>query len=185
MAEKKEKSKLVFGVTPLCEIAYAWLDKPQPGFKEKDTPRFSVTIKLDPAIPEHQAWMEDIKTKTGGKKVPFAEDKDSDCTLVKFHTFAKPPVVDSQNQLIVEGIIVGRSSTAHVAYALSGYEVSGIADGGFTLYLNAIQIVQLVKYMQKVQFEPIEDGYKNGDEVAEQAEEADNEQRGAGSDHPF
>ena len=181
MAEKKEKSKLVFGVTPLCEIAYAWLDKPQPGFKEQDIPKFSVTIKFDPAIPEHQAWLEDIKTKTGGKKVPFAEDKDSDCTLVKFHTFSKPPVMDSQNQPIDEGILVGRGSTAHVAYGLSEYPGFG---GGFTLYLNAIQIVQLVKYMQKVQFEPIEDGYKNGDEVAPQTED-DGEQRASDDNTPF
>jgi len=152
-----EKKVVVYGVTPKAEIIYAWLDVAQDGYKPEDKPKFSVTLKMNPEDEEIKNWLVLIKETTGDMTTPIKPDKESDSMLAKFHTLNKPTIVDTNNKKLPEDISVGRGSIVRVSYGLQEYEGLG---GGFTLYLNAIQVIKLVEY--KTSF-PEEEGYVVGD----------------------
>ena len=172
----EEKKEGMYGITPKAEVMYAWLEKAQPGFKDGDAPKLSVTLKMNPEDGETADWLAKIKEITGDKTTPIKPDKESDSLLVKFHTLKRPPVVDTNNHKLPDDVTVGRGSVVRVAYGLSEYPGFG---GGFTLYLNAIQVIKLVEYKSQAAFPDTEEGYVVGDTTETTEESGDEKIEGA------
>lgn len=168
----EEKKKGLYGITPKAEVAYAWLDRAQDGYKG-GRPKFSVTLRAEEEDADIHAWLQAIKKITGDKTLPVKRDKD-DTLLVKFHSFKQPAVVDTRNQKLPDDISVGRNSIVRVAYGLSEYEGLG---GGWTFYLNSVQVIKLVAFStNRIEFPTKENGYVVGDDYEEKKDEAVAEQ---------
>jgi len=163
----KDKAKYMSGITEVSEVAYAWLDKPQAGFKPNDAPKYSVTLKMDPENEDVKKFAKAVAEFTKGGKVPITRDKETNWLMVKFHSLKPVVVVDSQNTMLPAGVLVGKGSMVRVQFNVSPYEGFG---GGYTFYFNGVQVIKLVERAATVSFLKT-DGYVAGDAVAKEPAE--------------
>lgn len=112
------------------------------------------------------AWKDAIEKETDKKKQsalkrytyapPYFPEEDDDGAetgnfVFRFKTKAKNkdgskkqlPLVDAKKKPV--GEIVGSGSTLKIAFSPSGYQMSSSKTYGTTLYLNAVQVLDLVK----------------------------------------
>lgn len=165
MKTKKERF-----LTPVGEARWAHLAKPKPGFVDakgnvKGDPKYMIDVVFNPtADPDWRDWakriaaeLKAVPTQTDKatkqaipkqqvlKKELDAEDEPTGRWYVTFKTSDKfrPSVFDRFGQPLPEGTLVGNGSRVRVNYTPDTYEAFG---GGVTLYLNAVQVVDLVEY---------------------------------------
>jgi hypothetical protein len=153
------KEKLPMKVSPIGEIRYAWLKTPRPPYKGKDTDsgKYSVTLAFSSDDIKMQAWVKEIKALyPDGTKWPWKKDEETGNTLVTFKSTYRPRMVDAKRNPLPDGCFPSRDSVVKVAYVPNVYEDLG---GGVNLYLQGIQVIELVEYESApLPFEE-EDGY--------------------------
>lgn len=160
MAEKKKRY-----TTPIGFAKWAHLNTPKPPYKgdpDKD-PKYMIDVCFTVDNLEWRAWAQDLKAQidalptqsnrqgeTLKKQMPIKKEmgEDDQPTGRFFATFKtgerfKPGVFDKYGKLLLEGILIGNESKVRVSYVMSPYEGFG---GGIALYLNAVQVLDLVEY---------------------------------------
>jgi hypothetical protein len=157
METKKERI-----VTPVGEARWAHVQKPKPAFDERGEPHFQIDVVFDKDDPAWKQWATDlmarvkalpVKLKAGEpmphqtpiKKEVDQDDQPTGRFFVTFKTGAKfkPGLFDKYGKPLAETVLVGNGSKVRVNYTPSEYEGFG---GGIALYLNAVQVLELVEY---------------------------------------
>lgn len=161
MAEKKEKF-----ITPVGNCKWAHVHHPKAPFKgdPNKVAKYQIDIVFSPDDPAWKAWAGALKkkieempaqiSKSTGEPIPKqmpikreldAEDKPTGRFYVTFKTGEqfKPGVFDKYGKVIPENVMIGNESRVRVNYCESVYQEFG---GGVTLYLNAVQVLELVEY---------------------------------------
>lgn len=174
-------------VTPVAEVKFASLDK-EKTFKQKDgsitkTGKKDITVAFDPAgVPAHAKFITDLTevterglsllTKAQQKKanLPYSNETDEDDAetgrvLVKMTTQAydkdgrdKPVVVvDAKKNPVLKAVYGG--SQVRVSTKAAAYSVGNVC--GVKLYLNAVQVIELVTAGGGGNDFDVEDGYED------------------------
>ncbi len=148
MADKKEKH-----VTPVGIAKWAHLNTPKPAFAGDKGAKYQIDVLFDPNDAEWKEWGAKIKqmlADTKGKNSPFKQEKDQEDNptgkwFVTFKTSEqfKPGLFDKYGKQISETVLIGNGSKVRVNYNPREYEGFG---GGLALYLNAVQVLELVEY---------------------------------------
>lgn len=167
MAEKNIRK-----LTPVGFAKWAHLHTPKPPFidangKAKGEPKFQVDICFSTDEPAWKDWANalaaeikalptQIDKHTGQpvlKQMPIkreldADDKPTGRYYVTFKTNAKfkPGIFDKFGEAIPESILIGNESKIRVSYTPAPYDTFG---GGIALYLNAVQVLELVEYQSQ------------------------------------
>jgi len=161
MADKKPRL-----VTPVGFAKWAHLHVPKAPFKgEADKgSKYMIDVCFSPEDPAWKAWAGELKRaiealppqtdkNTGtlkAKQMPIKRELDmNDQPTGRFYvTFKtgekfKPGIFDQYGRVIPETASIGNESKIRVAYMASEYKEFG---GGIALYLNAVQVMELVEY---------------------------------------
>ena len=163
------KEKKVRKVTPLGEAKWAHLHTPKAPFKDefgnvKGTPKYMIDVIFSKDDPKWAEWAknlmaainalpEQIDKKTNEKlkkQMPIKrelneKDEPTGRFYVTFKTSDKfkPGVLDRYGNLIPENVLIGNGSMVYISYTEDTYPAFG---GGITLYLNGVQVQDLVEY---------------------------------------
>jgi hypothetical protein len=175
MAEKKERF-----VSPLGIAKWAWLNKPKiqkdDRGREKGEPKYQIDLCFDPANPDWKEWCTKVRAEIAAipatiddntglpmpKQMPIKweydeNDQKTGRLYVTFKTSDKfkPKIFDARNE-VMDGVMIGNGSEVRVNYSPNTYKTFG---GGVSFYLNAVQVVKLVKYesgnAKSYGFEPV------------------------------
>ena len=140
-------------ITPMCSCQWAKVHEPDREYK-----KYSIDLLLEPETDSHKEFLamlkEEAEKAKGSPPYKKAVDKDGNETgkyRVKFRSNYPPSVVDAENTPVPPSINIGNGSMVKVAYALKPYEVSG--KKGITLYLNGVQVLDLVEFKGSSGFE--------------------------------
>lgn len=151
------KTKLERLLTPVGEAKWAHVHTPKKAFDDRAEPKFQIDVVFDPKDPAWQSFGKDVQARVkacGGKNSPLKpevegeDDKPTGRWYCTFKTGAKfaPGVFDRFGKPIPPDVLVGNGSKVRVSYSPKPYE--GF-DGGLTMYLNAVQVLELVEYKPK------------------------------------
>lgn len=161
MAEKKQRF-----TTPVGEAKWAWLTTPKAPFKGDATKgaKYMIDVIFDVNDPKWKEWASGLKAAinalpvqvdkaTGtakAKQMPIKRELDeNDQPTGRFYVTFKtgeqfrPQVFDRYGQPLAENALVGNGSKVRISYVTGEYKEFG---GGIALYLNAVQVVELVEY---------------------------------------
>lgn len=164
MAEKKVRL-----LTPVGFAKWVHIHTPKAAFMEKDgkpkgPPKFSIDVCFTADDPDWAKWAGDLKQTILAlpvqkdkhtdepikKQMPIKremdiEDRPTGRFYVAFKTGEqfKPGVFDKFGVPIPDSIMIGNESKVRVSYTPSEYTAFG---GGIALYLNAVQVLDLVEY---------------------------------------
>jgi len=165
MADNKKKRML----TPVGFAKWAHVHTPQQPFTDakgrtKGDPKYQIDVCFSIEDPAWRAWASDLKAAVIAvpvqmdpntdtpmpKQMPIKRELDKDDKptgryVVSFKTGEKfpPGVFDRFGRVIPKDTLVGNESRVRVAYLPSEYTAFG---GGVALYLNAVQVIELVEY---------------------------------------
>lgn len=152
-------------VTPVGEAKWAHLSTPKTPYDKNKSPQYMIDVIFDTKDPQWKVWAsalqaelkalpEQIDKKTGEtlkKQVTIKRELDEEDNPTGRHyvTFKtgekfKPPVVDKYGDPLNK--LVGNGSKVRVAYVKNVFTGLG---GGINLYLNGVQVVELVEYESK------------------------------------
>jgi hypothetical protein len=164
-------------VTPKGTAAYAWLTKPDTKFNPEGVYKTSLVVPAK----EAEKFIEAIKNayveELGAKKLAKAnlshEVNEDDTVTFKFKSKSKPKLFDSKGKPITKEISVGNGSVIKVAGGFGPYDKG--ANTGVALYLNSVQIIDLVEWTGSSAFGEEQGGFVAGDDdsTAEVAESSD------------
>jgi len=161
-------------VSPKGTAAYAWLTKADTKFNPEGVFKTSLVVPAKEAQPFIEAIKEAYVGELGAKKLAKANlshDVNEDGTVTfKFKSKQKPKLFDSKGKPITGDVAVGNGSVIKVAGGFGPYDKG--ANTGCTLYLNSVQIIDLVEWSGSSTFGE-EDGGFVADRVAEAAESSD------------
>ena len=159
-----EKVKLERLLTPVGEAMWAHVHVPKKPFEDKGEAKFMIDVVFDPKDPAWAPWVDGLRkqlaalpvqtNKATGEKMPKqspvkreldAKDEPTGRLIATFKTSErfKPGVFDKFKRPIPPTILIGNGSKVKVAYSPNTYDAFG---GGINFYLNAIQVLELVKY---------------------------------------
>jgi hypothetical protein len=166
MAEKKKRL-----LTPVGFAKWAHLHAPKEPFKDKNgrvqgDPKYMIDVCFSPDDPAWKLWAGELKAAI--KALPVQMDKvtkqpipkqipikpeiggDDQPTGRYFVTFKtgeqfKPGVFDRYGN-VMENPKLGNESKIRVAYVTTEYDAFG---GGIALYLNAVQVLELVEFQSQ------------------------------------
>lgn len=175
MSEKKQRF-----VTPIGEARWAWLNKPKT-FKDENgnekAPKYQIEVYFDPTNPEWKEWATGIRAMADA--VPATIDKNTGNPMPKQYPIKweldehdqktgklyaifrtgdqyRPKVFDADVAPLGENVLVGNGSKVRVNYVPNAFKAFG---GGVNLYLNAVQVLDLVPYESRsgasFGFEPV------------------------------
>lgn len=148
-------------VSPKGTAAYAWLTKPDTKFNPDGVFKTSLVVSAKEAQPFIEAIKEAYVEELGTKKMAKANlshDVNEDGTVTfKFKSKTKPKLFDSKGKPITGDINVGNGSTIKVAGGFGPYDKG--ANTGCTLYLNSVQVIDLVEWTGSSAFGEEEGGF--------------------------
>lgn len=157
-------------VSPKGTAAYAWLTKADTKFNPEGTFKTSLVVPKKDAEPFmaqiKEAFVEEQGTKKLAKaNLSYEENEDGTVTF-KFKSKQKPKLFDSKGKPITGDVSVGNGSKIKVAGGFGPYDKG--ANAGVALYLNSVQIIDLVEWTGSSAF-----GEEEGSFVATKASEPD------------
>lgn len=157
MAEKKQRF-----VTPVGFAKWAWLTKPKQFMDDKGKPqgepKYQIEVYFDPTNPDWKTWALDqqkilatVPAQGNTPKQPLfkkeldVNDQPTGRFFVTFKTNEKfkPGIFDRYGQKMDDSVMIGNESKVRINYSPNTYTAFG---GGVNLYLNAVQVVELVEY---------------------------------------
>ncbi len=157
-------------ITPPLVVEFAWLDRPRPPFEAKpgSEPKFCLTASGNSDDEGVQALVKIIEGDGRPRGIPYNIDKESGDYHFKFSSKYPIEIFDSQGNK-TEGVFPGKGSVVRVAFVRNEYPGFG---GGVNLYLNGVQIIELVAFTPRggVEFPPFDGGYVAGDSAAAEQE---------------
>lgn len=148
--EKKERK-----VTPMGLAKWAHLTTPKQYIdkgKPMGEPKYCIDVVFDPKDPAWAAWaknLQDSIKKMGGTLSPIKKeydqnDEETGNLYAVFKTSDKvQPRAFDKHGVLLENIKIGNGSKVRVSYIENEYKAFG---GGINLYLNAVQVLELVEY---------------------------------------
>jgi hypothetical protein len=165
MATEQNKRLL----TPVGFAKWAHVHTPKEAFRDKDgrakgEPKYQIDVCFTADDPAWKQWASELSAavkalpvqidKNTGQPLPHQaaikreldiEDNPTGRYYVTFKTGEKfkPGVFDKFGVPIPENILIGNESKVRVAYTTMEYAAFG---GGIALYLNAVQVLELVEY---------------------------------------
>lgn len=163
--EKKEKPARL--ITPIGEAKWAHIHTPKTPFDGKGNPKYQIDVVFEVTDESWKKWAKDLSDKvralpeqidkktgeTYKKQQPIKRELDAndEPTGRYYATFKtsdkfKPGIFDKCGKPIPPEILIGNGSRVRVAYTENIYEAFG---GGINLYLNAVQVVELIEYQHK------------------------------------
>lgn len=164
-------------VSPKGKALYPFLFKPQTKFNEEGVFKISVVLNLkDAGVKEFLTSIKKFNDDNGGGKLPYDVDKDAGTATVKFKSSRQPVVKDAKCNVIEDDPMLANNSVVRASGRLARYEGFG---GGTTIYLNGVQIIDLIVYQPDDGFEE-EDGYSVGDSSDESAPDGADDFEGTG-----
>lgn len=136
-------------VTPKGTAQWPWLINPDTKFddngKYKTDILFSKNDAKDLMAKCKELFLDEFgETSIKAAKWPFSVDEESGGVRFRAKSSNKPALFDSQGQVIKGNLNVGTGSTIKVAGVLSTYSAGG--NTGVTMYLNAVQVIDLVEF---------------------------------------
>jgi hypothetical protein len=138
-------------ISPIGEIQYAWLSRPQPPHpknRSKDAKaKYSVTLLFPINDPAVIAWGKAVKAILPGTHTPFKIDKETGSLQVKFSSAFAPRIVDAKRNDLPPGRLPSKGSVVKVAYVADPYDTG--SNKGVTLYLQGIQVLTLAEFSRK------------------------------------
>jgi hypothetical protein len=182
MAKKAKGKTFPQGFSPKGVVLYrAWLDKMRPAFDEKAAPHYEITIGLDPNDEKVKEWAASIKALTKYAQMPWRIGEKSQKLEVSFKSIRPVRVVDSVGKPIPEDQYPWGGSIVRVAYTPNEYPGMG---GGVNLFLNGVQVIELVTGGVNIEF-PMEEGGYVSDGVSKTPAEDGSAQSDDGDASPF
>jgi hypothetical protein len=163
--------------TPIATLVWPHVHAPDTKFvKDGDNARYKTEFTLTaeeaaPMIKQAKALISEARKSKITKAPPKAPHKENDDGTVTFscHSYNAPALFDAAGTPIKPGTKVGGGTRAAVAGLMKVYE--GFGATGVTLYLNALQIVDLKEFgggsAESFGFN-VTDGFRAGDEDAEE-----------------
>jgi hypothetical protein len=147
-------------VTPKGVAQYPWLTKPDTKFSEEGVYKVSLAIPEADAKAFAKAAQDTFVNEYGQAKLskahmPFKKDEDGNLVF-SFKSKLKPRLYDSAGKPITEDVAVGGGSVLKVSGAFGPYNKG--ANMGVALYLNAVQIIELVEFSSNP-FGAVEGGF--------------------------
>jgi hypothetical protein len=135
-------------VTPKGVAQYPWLTKPDTKFSEEGVFKVSLAIPEGEAKGFAKACQDAFVAEYGQQKLakahmPFKKDENGNIVF-SFKSKLKPRLYDAAGKPIKEDVSVGGGSTIKVSGAFGPYNKG--ANTGVALYLNAVQIIDLVEF---------------------------------------
>lgn len=161
-------------VSPKGTAAYPWLTKADTKFSAEGVFKTGLVVKAS----EAKAFQEAIKaafvdefgqSKLAKAHLPWKEDDEGN-VVFNFKSKIKPRLFDSKGQAIHNDPAVAGGSTIKVSGAFGPYNKG--ANMGVALYLNAVQIINLVEYSSSP-FGAEEGGYVADEEESVAASDND------------
>lgn len=155
-------------VSPKGTAAYAWLTKADTKFNPDGTFKTSLVVK---AGKEADAFIEAIKNayveELGTKKLAKANlshevNEEEGTVTFKFKSQMKPKLFDAKGRPVTKDVSVGNGSVIKVSGAFGPYDKG--ANCGCTLYLNQVQIIDLVEWTGSSAFGEEEGGFSVEDD---------------------
>jgi hypothetical protein len=136
---------------------------------------YKISVSVPSDNKEVQEFCEKIREKFveefGNKKIakaifPFKEDEEGN-TILSFKSKKPPKLFNSKGQPIknTEDLKIGGGSVVKVNASINPYD-KGI-NTGVALYLNAVQIIELVEFGNKSMFDDEGDGFSAVDDEDE------------------
>ena len=162
MSDKKERL-----LTPIGFAKWAHVHTPRAAFDEKEKPKYQIDVCFSSTDPAWIVFAKDIMARLAelpakidratGEKVkhrsPIKRELNKDdsptgrhCVSFKTGEQFKPNVFDKYGKPLPESDLIGNESKVRVSYTPAPYEGFG---GGVTLYLNAVQVLELVPYQKQ------------------------------------
>ena len=135
-------------VTPKGTAQYPWLTKPDTKFSEEGVFKVSLAVPEGEAKAFAKAIQDAFVAEYGQQKLakahmPFKKD-DSGNIVFNFKSKLKPRLYDASGKPITGDVSVGGGSVIKVSGAFGPYNKG--ANTGVALYLNAVQIINLVEF---------------------------------------
>lgn len=190
MTEEKKKIR----TTPKGIACFPFLSEAKKGLDGKE--RFSVNLRLDPKDAESKKFLtglsKEMKAVHPKGNLPYRKELDRDTdeetgmVLVAFSCLEKYPMklFDRWNKKIEVGEVnIGYGSEIKVAFIVNLYELKEFKKKGMNLYLQGVQILDLIEYQGRtaedmgfeVEEEPQENEGGNTAEVDENGNPSDEE----------
>lgn len=169
-------SKAIKTVSPKGTAAYPWLTKADTRFNAEGVFKTGLTVSKEVAKPFQdkikEAFIEEFgQGKLAKALMPWKETDDGE-VMFNFKSKNKPVLYDSVGRPIKGDVAVGGGSTIKVSCAIGAWNAGGKI--GATLYLNAVQIIDLQEYGSSP-FTAEEGGYVAEDELEEVTEKSNEE----------
>jgi hypothetical protein len=163
-------AKLKTTVTPKGVLSWPYIGKPDTRYNPEGVYKTSLIVPAEAAEPLMTMCKEAFTTEYGATKMakanmPFSPELDDQGqetgnVVFKFKSKRAPKLYDAKGKVINKVLQVSSGTVAKVATAINPY-MTGI-NVGVSLYLNDVQIIELVEYGAGAKFEA-EDGYEAED----------------------
>ena len=180
-------AKLKTTVSPKGVLSWPYIGKPDTRYNPEGVYKTSLIVAAEAAEPLMNMCKESFLSEYGQAKLakanmPFAPELDDQGqetgnVIFKFKSKRSPKLYDAKGKAINKVLQVSSGTVAKVATAINPY-ATGI-NVGVSLYLNDVQIIDLVEYGGAPKFGE-EDGYE-----AEDSEETEGESTNAKNSSDF
>jgi hypothetical protein len=145
---RKHMSKVIKAVSPKGKASWPKLFKPDTRFNPEGVYQTGLILSPEEAADFQEkvkeAFVEEYgKGKLDKALMPWKLDDEGNVVL-NFKSKRKPMIVDSQGQAINGEMNVGGGSIIKVGTGINPWSIAG--KMGVTLYLNAVQIIELVEF---------------------------------------
>ena len=131
-------------VSPKGVAQYPWLTKADTKFTPDGVYKVDLQLEAEEAKPLQDKLKKLYKEHfpKGSGRMPFKVD-DAGNVVFKFKTKKKPVLFDASGQPMLDNINIYGGSKVKVSATAGPYEAAG--NTGITLYLNAVQVIELVQ----------------------------------------
>ncbi len=155
-------AKLKNAITPKGVLSWPYVAKPDTRYNPEGVYKTSLVLQAEDAAPlmelcKTQFVEEYGQAKLAKANMPFEVNEESGEVTFKFKSKRQPTVYDAKGKVIKKVPQISSGTIAKVATAINPY-ATGI-NVGVSLYLNDIQVLELVEYGGGAKF-AAEDGYE-------------------------
>jgi hypothetical protein len=181
--EKKMDDKYLKLVTPKGVAQYPWLTKADTKFNPDGIYKIDLLLQVQEATNLTNKLIAYAKEQfpKGSPKLPFKSELDDSGAktgnvIFRFKSKKKPTLFDATGTPMDDSVVIYGGSTVKVSASAGAYNAAG--NAGITLYLNAVQVIDLVSGsgggddLSTYGF-AVEDGYKHSGETDFTEKESD------------
>jgi hypothetical protein len=159
-------AKLKNAVTPKGVLSWPYIAKPDTRYNPEGVYKTSIVVSAADAAPlmelcKTQFVEEYGQAKLAKANMPFEVNEESGEVTFKFKSKRQPTVYDAKGKVIKNVPQISSGTIAKIATAINPY-ATGI-NVGVSLYLNDVQVIELVEYGKGNVF-GAEDGYEYEDD---------------------